>query len=77
MILPEAHAGSERVRDYGCSNGVWWGVASPPTRRGHKADRGDLPLKGGGQNQKQRSFLLTSPLEGEVAELEASSAGGG
>ena len=38
------------------------GAASPPTRRGLRADRGDLPLKGGGQEE-----ALTSPLEGEVA----------
>jgi hypothetical protein len=41
--------------------------ASPPTRRS-RCDSGDLPLKGGGEDQSRAALLtLTSPLEGEVA----------
>jgi 3-dehydroquinate synthase len=49
---------------------------SPPAET--EDSSGDLPLKGGGQNQEARGLLsLTSPLEGEVAGVAATPAGGG
>src|SRR5207302_5873309 len=34
------------------------GAPSPPTRRGRKVSRGDLPLKGGGQRLRRAAFAL-------------------